>query len=195
MEQALDAPSQPIEDQPKPEIPTSDDPKVFFSAFKESEFYSKSYSERLQKLSPSPDVTEQEQVAAFDETEVAKIAMLDFAQKEMHFKFNSKNFDDDTIEAIDDYVYTVKHHKKILTKHDVMGGGGREADKEAIMEADRYRSRMHDKVAEVLKEKGYVSSDKLGRTMARLILIDVGLDNYDNAGLNDYERLRKLIAG
>lgn len=173
----------------KPELPSIDDPKIFMDSFRQSETYNLAYRERMSRLNPSSQVTEEDLKQAFEQSETAKGALLEFSKNNLRLKYNPERYDAETHEAIETYIWTVRGLMKAISSQ----SGDREMDKDAILSADQYRSVKHTEVARIFQKNGYTGSVELGRVLARLILIDKNLDNYDNASISDEERLRRMM--
>ncbi len=181
MENTGDTPSAPS--QPKPELQREDDPRKYMQAFQSSDAYTSAFERFYAGKALAPDVTESEKREVFESGESGKDALLDFAQNDLRFTYNPDKFDSETKEALGDYIATVKDYIKII----------RSGSQDEIISADIYRSTLHNKAAKILADNGYVSSDKLGRTLARIILIDKGLDTFENAGISDLQRLKRQM--
>jgi hypothetical protein len=174
-----------------PELPFTDDPKFLMDSFRQSLQYTESYNERWAKLKPSPETTEEEKRQIFEQTESAKGALIDFSKSNLKFKYNPQKYDPETHEAIETYIWTVNGLIKAVSSPT----GDREMDKDIILSADQYRSVKHTELARMFVKNGFTSTVELGRVLARLILIDKGLDNFENASISDEERLRRMLRG
>lgn len=168
---------------PRPEIPIEEDPKKYMQTFRSSATYSTGLAKFYEGKNLAPDVTETEKKDVFESGEFGKAALLDFAQHTLKFKYNPSQFNPEAREALDDYIATVRDFFKAY----------REGGQDQIISADAYRTMVHNKAARVLADNGYTSGDKQGRTLARLVLIDKGLDTFENAGINDLERAKRQL--
>ncbi len=169
--------------QPKAEIPKEDNPRKYIQTFQSSAAYTSAFDRFYEGKKLAPDVTELEKREAFEGGESGKEALLDFAQHTLKFSYNPEKFDQETSNSLNEYIATVRDFFKIY----------RNGTQDEIMGADNYRSVMHNRAAKTLSDNGYVSSDKLGRTLARIILIEKGLDTFENASVSDIERVRKQM--
>lgn len=165
---------------PPPEekqLPAIDDPFEFFDRYRDSALYAAAYDKFYTGKNLSVDVTEKEKRLAFEQSTFAAEVMILYAKDELHFSFTFNKFPDETHSALKEYISSVK---------DLF-----EAVREGwdIVAADSVRNSMHTALGRSLAENGVVSTPKLGRSLARLILIDLGLDTYAAASRSDVERI------
>lgn len=92
-----------------PPIPTTDDPREFLSRFKQSRWHKDAYAVFFQGKRINPDVTDEEREEAFLESEKAKLALLDFAGRELRLTYNPTHYPPGSQKAIGDYVDTVRN--------------------------------------------------------------------------------------
>lgn len=162
------------------ELPMIEDPVEFITHFRESSWYQKAYEEFFKGKKLAPDATEREKTQAFLESEHAKYALVDFGTKEAHLRYNPDQYPLTSRHAINTYVASIEDVVK-------MTRGG--ATKEEIMSLDELRFHYHETAAQEMVKDGVVPTTKLGRALARLILIDKGLDTRDNAREPDVNRV------
>jgi len=120
----------------------------------------------------APDVTEEEKKEVFWKSDDAKEALIRYAEEEEHFTYNPNQFSTAVQFAARTYIKSTEDFFKLYREG---------MDRETIRNLDSLRYSYHQTLAEQLFKDGYAPSIKIGRGLARLILIDKGLDTYDNA--------------
>ncbi len=152
--------------------PVEDDPRRFLTTFRGSSSYQTAFEHFFRDKRLTGDVTEHEKREAFEQSDVAKVALVEYARREQPFSFSPSSFADDTARAILDYAAHVRHIRQRMAER---------PDAEEIGAMDWTRSLYHVRAAEAMVREGIAPNVKLGRTLARLILVDLHLDTYESA--------------
>lgn len=169
-------------------IPTSDNPVEFMKAFNKSDLYKEKFDQYFKgKIKSEPTSEDLEDMnKVFLESNDAKAALIDFGTQHLKFHYNSSSFPQESRKAIQNYVATVEDIAKMVRE----GTGASE-----ILSLDSMRSQYHDQAASVLVKEGVVPTTKIGRSLARLILIDKNLDTADTAKEPDINRVMRKFGG
>ncbi|OGE25805.1 hypothetical protein A3C32_03455 [Candidatus Daviesbacteria bacterium RIFCSPHIGHO2_02_FULL_41_14] len=162
--------------------PSTDNPREFMDKFYESNIYLKAKQDFFIDKTLPDDVTDKEKQEAFEQSEDAKFAMVDFARKALTFKYNPDLFPAPSAHALSTYIESVKDMMK-------MSRSG--VSSTEIESLDSLRSIYHNTAAQTLVEDKVVRSIKLGRSLARLVLVDKGLDTFENATKKDIDQIKR----
>lgn len=149
------------------EPPTIKDPWELMARFYKSDRFEKAYKAFYHGKQIDSSVNEKEKERVFLENDAARIALLDFATHDVLFRFGRSKFPSPTQEAIDNYVKSVRDLEK-------MDRGMLE--KEDLAAMDEFRLNAHQEAARSLVRAGIAPTMAIGEAIARLILIDKGLD-------------------
>jgi len=168
---------------PSPDKSVVEDPVRFMNDFEASDYFKTAYDKFFEGKKLAPDVTDQEKYNAFAENEVAKLALLDFAEKEETYVYNPSFFPQEVRQKLNDYIEQTRDLAKMM----------RGATRDEIISTDLMRSIYHDKAAYALRDAGLVGSYRLGKAFARLVLISRGLDNFETSRVSDLERMKRFI--
>ncbi|HUD04416.1 MAG TPA: hypothetical protein VMR59_00305 [Patescibacteria group bacterium] len=166
------------------EKPTTSDPIKFMTDFKASEFFRVAYGKFFVGKTISEEVTEAEKDEAFYNSQLAKDAFIEFAEKEERYQYRSSYFPAPIGEIFDCYIDQTK------TLIQIQGHESRDL----IINYDHLRAESHTQVASALQNAGIVPSYKFGKALARLALISLNLDNFESANVSDAVRLRRVLA-
>lgn len=169
--------------------PIITNPQEFFEGFRNSGRYQQAFNAFYQGKNLPADVTEDEKRKVFEErSDGAKEALIEYAQHDTNFKYDPMSgfYSSEAVEALKDYVTQVRDTEKLYKK-----GGS----KEDIQNFDLYRSRLHVVAATALTAQGITPNERLGKAFTRLVLIQNGLDTYQNALIPDKNRLQNMIGG
>ncbi len=151
---------------------TSTDPRRLFTAFRASTIYRAAWDQFFHGRPLAGDVTEAEQRAAFEQSDAAKLALIDYVRIEAPFGYDPACYTTSTAAAIDTYITHVQHMRKRMAER---------VDRDELMEMDRKRSTYHRHAAQAMIDEGITTSIKLGRTLARLILAHLAIETYEDA--------------
>lgn len=154
------------------EPPTIADPWELMAQFYESKRYKDTYEGFYKSKKINPDVSEKEKEKVFLENESARYAFTKFGTEDVLFKFDGSKYPPRSLEAIDDYIKTVRDEEEM--------DRGR-LSKDELESLDGWRYIYHTKAAEALVKDGIVPSTAVGEGFARLILVDKGLDTPESA--------------
>lgn len=116
-------------------------------------------------------VTEEEMRMVFEATEMARLALIAFAEETELLTYDPTTFGG-AATAVDRYIEHVRSMKQRTMEH---------PDRQEIAELDRVRSLLHMRAAEAMMEHGDVLTLKLGRTLARLVLVSLGIETFRDA--------------
>ncbi|MFC1727520.1 hypothetical protein ACFL0Y_03280 [Patescibacteria group bacterium] len=152
--------------------------------------YRKSVLKRVQDPSK---VENQEILDNYMETDEAKQLILIFTKKELGFQYEEGKLPKEVDEAFSDYREHVKFLKseKASAFAKSLGTQGRQA---LVKERDQQRQFLHGQAAKSLNEAGLLSSFRMARTLARIMLSSVGLDSLEEIQADEQARY-KLLAG
>ena len=152
--------------------PVLTDPRRLFAGFRASTIYGAAWNRFFHARPLAGDVTEAEQRAAFEQSDAAKLALIDYVQLQVSFGYDPTCYAPSTAAAIDTYIAHVEHLRTRMAER---------VDRDEIMEMDRTRSIYHLCAAQAMLDEGIAPSIKLGRTLARLILVHRGIETYEDA--------------
>lgn len=152
-----------IERQEKRIVETN--PQLFVRGFLNSEMYEGAFKAYFEEKDISSDVTQEEMQEVFLTSQEAGLALVDYGQKNTQFHYDPAQFTDEENELIHAYM------QKIVVRD--------YQDPDEIRKYERERTRAHKELAEKLTE-GKVPNTRMGLILARLIIIDRGLDTYDS---------------
>jgi hypothetical protein len=150
----------------------STDPRRLFTAFRAGTIYHAAWDQFFHGRSLAGDVTEAEQRAVFKASDAAKLALIDYVRLKAPFGYDPASYATSTAAAIDTYIAHVQHIRKRMAER---------VDRDEIMEMDRTRSTYHRRAAQAMLDEGITTSITLGRTLARLILVHLGVETYEDA--------------
>lgn len=165
-------------------FPREENPRVFFTTFRQSPVYIASIEQFFAGKKLADDVTAEEKRVAFEESTAAKIALIEYAEHQIHFHYNPEQFLPTSRQAIDSYVSHVRQMVVMLT-------GG--ADRDTISRLDIERTRLHIAVADAITVEGSAPTTKMARALGRLILIEQKLDTYYSAAEPDMMRINRVV--
>ncbi len=148
------------------------DPRRLFAGFRASAIYGAAWNRFFHGRPLAGDVTEDEQRAVFEQSDAAKLALIDYAQLQATFAYDPTCYAASTAAAIDTYIAHVKHLRTRMAER---------VDRDEIMEMDRTRSIYHLCAAQAMLDEGITPSIRLGRTLARLILVHLAIETYEDA--------------
>lgn len=168
----------------KQELSILTDPKVFMEGFLKSKWYQEAYDKYFKGKDLKPTISQEHKEQIFLESDDAKFALVDYGTKEAHLKYDPGKFPPDSAETLSIYIDSVRDMLKLLRKP---------TTREDLESADRMRFTFHNSAAQALTREGVVPSEKLGRALARLILIDLHLDTSENARRPDIERIQRQM--
>ena len=149
------------------EPPIIGDPWELMAQFYESQRYKDALKSFYVGKNISPEVFEKEKERVFLENGAARNALIDFGTKNVLFKYDRSKYPKRSLEALDNYVKAVKDLEK-------MDRGTRTREELAAM--DEFRVVSHQQAAQAVVREGIAPSTACGEAMARLVLIDKGLD-------------------
>ncbi len=148
------------------------DPRRLFAGFRASTIYAAAWNRFFHGRPLAGNVTEAEQRAAFEQSDAAKLALIDYGQLQAPFGYDPTCYAPSTAAAIATYITHVEHLRTRMAER---------VDRDEIMEMDRTRSLYHLCAAQAMLDEGIPPSIKLGRTLARLILVHLGIETYEDA--------------
>ncbi len=158
-------------------------PRKLISFWRSSAQYQEAFEVFYTGKKLAPDVTEEEKRQVFEEGTIAGQTLISFVRYNTGgFSYQPEEYSSTTQKAINGYV---KAAKFLL---DQQKHGGRDE----LMMADKHRALFHNKLADSFIKDGLVETRKIGRALGRLILIDLGMDNFSSAGRSDEERAKVL---
>lgn len=159
-----------------------DNPITFLNGFRNSSFYINAYRNFFTGKNPASDVTEEEKKVVFEQSEDAKIALVDFAEKNVEFRYNPLYYSPQAVTAIETYVGHVHRMQQALQQG---------ISREEIETLDFQRTSYHVALGHALVIDSLAPNVKLGRVMGRLMLIEQGLTTYNNTREPDVTRIQR----
>jgi len=159
------------------------DPKEFLENFFGSDEYRKAYESYYEGKKPI-DVAEEEKRESFNQSENARIAIINFSRNNrIILKYDRDMYSDDFKRHFEDYRHSIKDIRK----------GTRYLNSQEILERDEYRRYCHSNCADTLIRDGITSSRDLARGLVQLLTIEEGLETFGGAEEDDNERIRRVI--
>ena len=165
-------------------LPVVDNPREFMDGFFKSKWYQNAFARFYQNKEPAPEVTMEEKLLVFEQSDAAKSALVDYGVYDTHFKYNPDFYPKTSQESVNTYLECVEDLIKAIRQ-----GVGR--DEREVKDTIRYQ--YHEEAARSLVRDRIVPTEKLGRAMARLILIDKNLDTESSARTPDLLRLERKL--
>lgn len=163
------------------ERPIEVDPGKFFEYFRQSSTYKGAFEDFYLRKSLPGDATNGEKRHIFEYSQNARVALVDFAQLVTGFSYNPKFYTPAANLAINQYIDYVQ----------MMKGSQPDVARADLESQDLQRSIYHNRVADILTQENLSPNEKLGWILARLILVEKGLDTYESARESDIARIRR----
>lgn len=160
------------------------DPWELMAQFYESPTYRQAFERFYKGKSLDTSVSEKEKERVFLENHAARAALIDFATTEVIFRYDPERYPPDVADAINDYIKVEKDRQK-------MARGKMTGDE--IIALDRYRAQYHNRAAQRLVKSGIVPSMATGEALARLVLMDKGLDTSESAKEKIPDKLKRVL--
>lgn len=176
----------PVKEKKSKEKPQISDPWELMSRFYESDRYKKAYSEFFEGKRLAEDVTEKEKEKVFLESSTAKEVFINFATKDVVFKYLFTRYSRDTQRAVSNYARQVKDSKKL--DRTTMTG-------DQILTLGKLRRKHHVETGDALVKEGIAPTGKIGRAIASLILVEKGLESIGGIKVPDIKRIERSLAG
>lgn len=164
-----------------PQQEEENNPLSFMDSYRESMNYTLAFDAFFRGKTLADDVSLSEQIASFEASEACRYSFIDYAQSTGSFRFDEDFYSQGALEAIQAYITQVKA---------IRDG---QFTRGQLEDADIRRSVLHLIASQALKYDGIVPNDNLGRAMARLILIDKGLDTYESAKVATIKRVQRQV--
>lgn len=160
------------------------DPWELMTQFYESERYKKALAEFYKDKQLDFSVTEKEKEKTFLENHKSRVVLVDFATQDTDFRYDPSQYPEDCKNALKGYVNVEKDRIKKIREG---------TTDEEIVALDQYRNQYHNRVASVLVKRGIAPTFNIGETIARLVLIDKGLDTPDGAKESIQDKLKRKL--
>lgn len=197
-------------------IPEEKDPRVFVRRFMESKLfkqgccgddgsnisgfdgYKKAIEDRRSKMigSVGEDLTNDEILDVFLDTDQAKVLMILFGRDVLHLKYDEQQYPKNVAGVIEEYrafLRMIGSDRKKL-ELDALPVDMRRTE---MKDLDNGRQFRHERAAKSLESAGIAPSQRLGRVMVRLLMVSTGDDTFDilqNDETKRYERLAKIVS-
>ncbi len=163
-----------------------EDPTELIIEFRKSEEYRAAFEKFFEGKS-LVDVTEEDKRLAFENNDMARIALIDFERRDGRFQYNSDHYSPETRAAIEEYLTINSDFKKMTRAGDAI----------EIADSDKVRSMKHTQAAvimsEYMKDRGVPISRLLGRGLVSLIAINLGYDNYARIQLPYAAQIKRVL--
>jgi hypothetical protein len=163
------------------EPPTISDPWQLMDAFYASGLYKKGYESFFERKSLAPDVTKKEMDKAYLESESAELKFLKFGENAVDFRYVSRRYPQNFVEAFAEYEQFLKDTNKYLR------GETTKADLQAL---DATLFGLHSGAAKELVKTGMVPSINLGRALVSLISLSIGLKSPGEARTTTLQKIK-----
>ncbi len=148
----------------------TDNPTVFIDRFKTSNLQKRAYDKFFEGKNLNPAVTDAMKDRVFYESKNATDALIDYYVATREYTFNPDEFSADAIKALNEYNNFVSSIKQNPSR-----------DRDGILDNDRKRSAYHLAAANALLGDGIVPSIRMGRMLARIVLVENGIETVDEA--------------
>lgn len=163
--------------------PIEENPERFLDEFRRSSWYRDAFEDFYLGKSLATDVTEKEKTEVFEFSNEVKVALVNFTHYVMGFSYNPIFYDEIIKQDIDKYLDHVQITKNSPTS----------LSRDELETMDLQRSIYHMRLAKSLTEGGITPNEKLGRALGKLILVEKGLETYEQAAEPDIDRIRRGI--
>ena len=163
---------------------TTDDPRALLAGFRSSPRYAAAFDAFFAGKRLAPDVTPEEQREVFEESMLARSTLLDVAQHELALRYVPAHYTPETRAALDAYIACVQAIREAF-RH------GPSPDE--IVQMDINRSAFHTAAAHALMAEGLAPNETLARAVARLVLVDLGLDTWASARQVDVAQIEFTV--
>ncbi len=148
----------------------TDNPTVFIDRFKTSNLQKKAYDKFFEGKNLNPAVTDAMKDRVFYESKNATDALVDYYVATNEYTFNPDEYSTEAINALNEYNNFVSAIRQNPAR-----------DRDGILDNDRKRSAFHLAAAQALVTDGIVPSIRMGRMLARIVLVENGIESLDEA--------------
>jgi hypothetical protein len=163
-------------------MPVVKNPLTFLAGFYQSEYYKKGYEQFFEGKKLASDVTEEEKMEAFLNTDKGKLALLEYGDNAVHLEYDPYQYPMEARKAIGNYIASVEELIKAEAKE----------DQDTISGFAAVRDACHVVASRALVDCEIAPTEKVGRAISRLALIDKRLDTFQNAKMKDIDRVRSM---
>lgn len=186
---------------------TTDDPREFIERFLASEVFLKGrkddrlgrpklrgFEEYKADLEiKGIEEPEREVLKVFLESDDAKLLLLRFAKYNLMLEYNPSKFDRRINGVFELYSAAVERISHPRTELKIASLPTTEWRQEEMGKLDTARQFRHNQLMKALVEEGYCPTERLARSMARIMLISVGKDTFEIAQQDEMLRFRRLM--
>lgn len=143
------------------------DPALFLNRFGQSATYQEAYDGFF--VGKNPAAAHEMWVKAFLESRNAADALLDYYSQTGEYQFDTTQVPELSAQALLEYCEYVKELRS------------KKAGRDTMLEDDVRRSILHLNAAKALVEEKITPSIRLGRMLARIVLVEKGIETIDDA--------------
>ncbi len=170
-----------------PEKIKIDNPRELLGLYRQSPAYHEAYVGFFAEKKLTDDVTDEEKKEAFEGSDRAKGAFIDFAQQVGGLSYNSDFYSERAQKSLRAYLAMIQDYMKFNRS------GDREFNQSNLIALDTMRVAYHYEASGILMEDKVVPNIKLGKALVSLIAISSGLETYELARQDDLTRVRRQL--
>ena len=177
----------PDEKEPNNEIVKTADPNEFLQNFRDSDAY-KEHMDEFYKGKDLPDnLDSREKMETFEDGESGRRALIEYAHEGGHLlKYDPEYYSKEFGKHFAEYKDFMK---------DFMRGHIEGSNRELVVAIDHMRSIRHQAASNMLVRTGITKCNKIARGLIQLMMIEKGLETFDNAKISETDRLRWQLSG
>lgn len=178
----------PTTGQPLPEIGEkiiTTDPQALFADFRQSKTYQDEFALFYKNKKPDPDVSLSEKEHVFEESNFAHATFFKFVQKGTRFKYDPNKYPLECQKLTQEHIAAARDRRNIYRE--------RHPTPEEIEILDHQQSAAHIVEAKAFARHGVAPTEKLGRALSDLILIENGLQTFDTASIPEIKRIQGVF--
>lgn len=146
----------------------TDNIEVFLSRFLKSNIYTNSYDNFFKNKKIKEGISEELKRKVFENSDDGLLALYIFYQTQCRFEYNPMRYSPEIAISVREYIQAIKELQD-ETK-------GPMPDRDRIVNADIKRTATHIKVSNSFLQHGIVHTRRQGDFMARLIVVQIGLE-------------------
>lgn len=176
---------QPEIPQPEQEAKPITDPKDFYARFRESDSYNTNYTKFFEGKTLAPQVTEDMKRKTFENMDAGRQAFYEFSGK-TPFRLDPTMYSEETLDTI---------HKYIASVHKLNEAKMQKISQDSIINADNERAGYHATLAQAFTQDGITPSEKMGRVLAKAILVGEGLEKFDDTPTSQFDKIKSVVGG
>lgn len=170
------------------------DPNAFLEGFKGSSYYRDAFNEfyKGKNISPEEMESDQEELEElFEGGDSARRSLILYSEETKQIlKYNPDKYSEGFKEHFKEYEGMMKDIKKGR-----VGNYNGSLDKDSIIAMEYIRSNLHNSSAREIVKQGLTKSNKIARGLIELMVIEKGLDTFENSQISESDKLRFQLTG